>query len=465
MELRDRIAAAGNSVSEERDSFTELKNRIHTELVSELGPRLYNADVESGDLRERVRSDIRTRLTQERGLSLPDIERLVDEITDDTLGHGPLEKLLEDDTVSEIMVNGSHEVWVERSGKLYPTKINFNDEQHLRRIINKIVGQVGRRIDESSPMVDARLPDGSRINAVLPPLSLSGPLVTIRKFSKRRLDLDDLVRLGTLNSEAVEILDACLRAELNILISGGTGSGKTTLLNAMSTRIPDTERIVTIEDAAELRLNQRHVLRLEARPANIEGEGQITIRDLVRNSLRMRPDRIVVGEVRGPESLDMLQAMNTGHDGSLSTIHANSTRDALSRLETMVLMAGYDLPVRAIRQQVASALDLMVHLERVPDGSRKVTAITEVQRMEGEVVTTQDLFAYKFDQDDKSTKPKGSLRSTGLRATFIHKLQLKDVPVPQSMQSPGIGIGPEGSVKAIQNKNAAFANSNYGGRR
>ena len=292
------------------------------------------------------------------------------------------------------MVNGPRDVWVERRGRLYETTVRFTDDAHLRRIINKIVAQVGRRIDESSPMVDARLPDGSRVNAIIPPLSLSGPLVTIRKFAKRRLDLE---RPGAARDahprRRSSSSSRCVQAELNILISGGTGCGKTTLLNALSTAIPRRERIVTIEDAAELRLNQRHVLRLESRPANIEGEGDVPIRELVRNSLRMRPDRIIVGEVRGAEALDMLQAMNTGHDGSLSTVHANSPRDALARIETMVLMAGYDLPVRAIRQQVASALDLIMHLERLPDGSRRVTAITEVQRMEGDVITLQDLFS------------------------------------------------------------------------
>jgi pilus assembly protein CpaF len=283
-------------------------------------------------------------------------------------------------------------------------------------------------------MVDARLPDGSRVNAIIPPLSLSGALVTIRKFSKRRLDLADMVRLGTLSGPAVEFLEACVNAELNILVSGGTGSGKTTLLNALSTAIPSSERIVTIEDAAELRLNQRHVLRLESRPANIEGEGQITIRELVRNSLRMRPDRIIVGEVRGAEALDMLQAMNTGHDGSLSTVHANSSRDALARIETMVLMAGYDLPVRAIRQQVASALDLIMHLERLPDGSRRVIAITEVQRMEGDVVTLQDLFSFRVGEPSGRGSVAGHLEPTGLRPTFMSKFERKGVPLPAFMR-------------------------------
>jgi pilus assembly protein CpaF len=296
-----------------------------------------------------------------------------------------------------------------------------------------MVAQVGRRIDESSPMVDARLPDGSRGNAVIPPLSLSGPLVTIRKFSKKRLEMADMVRLGTLSTETVEFLQRCVLAELNVLVSGGTGTGKTTLLNALSTAIPDADRIVTIEDAAELRLNQRHVLRLEARPKNIEGEGEIAIRDLVRNSLRMRPDRVIVGEVRGAEALDMLQAMNTGHDGSLCTVHANTPRDALSRIETMVLMAGYELPVRAIRQQVAAALDLIVHLERLEDGTRRVTAITEVGRMESDVITLQDLFEFKVDQVTSERVVLGALRSTGLRPTFLHKFEKRGVPLPVNL--------------------------------
>ena len=363
-------------------------------------------------------------------MSRDDRERLATEIADDALGHGPLERLLADDSVTEIMVNGPYDVWVERQGRLYETTVRFTDESHLRRIINKIVAQVGRRLDESSPMVDARLPDGSRVNAIIPPLSLSGALLTIRKFSKKRLDLQDLIRLGTLSMESTEFLQRCILAQLNVLISGGTGSGKTTLLNALSTAIPDADRIVTIEDAAELRLNQRHVLRLEARPKNIEGEGEIAIRELVRNSLRMRPDRIIVGEVRGAEALDMLQAMNTGHDGSLSTVHANTPRDALSRIETMVMMAGYDLPMRAIRQQVASALDLIVHLERLEDGGRRVTAITEVQRMESEVITLQDIFEYKIQEITSERVVVGQLRPTGLRPTFLSKFEKRGISLP-----------------------------------
>jgi pilus assembly protein CpaF len=416
---------------------------VHLAVITEIGPQLSSAEIDDEALHGYVVADIRSRLAQERGLSHADRERLTEEIADDTLGHGPIEKLLADDDVSEIMVNGPHDVWIERSGVLEHTAVRFTDEHHLRRIINKIVGQVGRRIDESSPMVDARLPDGSRVNAVLPPLSLSGPLLTIRKFSRDRLDLDDMVRLGTLTPEALEFLDRCLKAELNVLISGGTGAGKTTLLNALSTAIPDNHRIVTIEDAAELRLNQRHVLRLESRPKNIEGQGEIPIRDLVRNSLRMRPDRIIVGEVRGPEALDMLQAMNTGHDGSLSTIHANSSRDALSRVETMFMMAGYDMPVRAIRQQVASALDLLIHVERMVDGARKVTAITEVQRMESDMITLQDIFEFRIDATNGSAA--GRLTPTGLRPSFLAKFQRHDVEMPAWI-SAGIAPPPTPSI-------------------
>ena len=351
-------------------------------VISELGPQLTGQVIDPVGMRDRVIADIRRHLSGETGISRDDRERLTSEIADDILGYGPLERLLADDSITEIMVNGPGEIWIERQGRLYETTVRFSDDSHLRRIINRMVAQIGRRIDESSPMVDARLPDGSRVNAIIAPLSLSGPLLTIRKFARKRLGLQDMVNIGSLSEESVDFLRRCIQAQLNVLISGGTGSGKTTLLNALSSSIPDHERIVTIEDAAELQLHQRHVLRLEARPPNIEGEGAIPIRDLVRNSLRMRPDRIIVGECRGAEALDMLQAMNTGHDGSLSTVHANAPRDALARIETMVLMAGYDLPVRAIRQQVSSALDMIVHIERMEDGSRRCTAITEVQRME-----------------------------------------------------------------------------------
>jgi pilus assembly protein CpaF len=434
MDLQQRLSTTVSLAQPgDQDPFSELKNRVHMAVIGDLGPQLFNVSMDPVAMRERVTGDIREHLSRETGISKDDRDRIAADIADDILGHGPLERLLADDTVTEIMVNGPHDVWVERQGRLYETTVRFADESHLRRIINKMVAQVGRRIDESSPMVDARLPDGSRVNAIIPPLSLSGPLVTIRKFSKKRLNLDDMVKLGTLSAETVEFLQRCIRAELNMLVSGGTGSGKTTLLNALSTAIPDSERIVTIEDAAELRLNQQHVLRLEARPKNLEGEGEVPIRQLVRNSLRMRPDRIIVGEVRGAEALDMLQAMNTGHDGSLSTIHSNSPRDALSRIETMVLMAGIDLPVRAIREQVSSALDAVVHLERLEDGSRRVTSITEVQRMESDVVTMQELFKFQIEEITVDGTIVGALRSTGLRPTFVSKFEKRGVPLPQGL--------------------------------
>jgi pilus assembly protein CpaF len=437
MKLHERISTITLDALSPKDPFADVKNRIHFAVIGELGPELFNTDVESVAMRERVMADIGARLSAEAGISREDRERIAEQIADDILGHGPLERPLADDTVTEIMINGPFDVWVEREGRLYESDVRFTDESHLRRVINKIVAQVGRRIDESSPMVDARLPDGSRVNAVLPPLSLSGPIVTIRKFSRKRLTIEDLIRLNTLTPETADFLQRCVRAELNILVSGGTGTGKTTLLNAMSSAIPDRDRIITIEDAAELRLDQRHVLRLEARPKNIEGEGEIPIRSLVRNSLRMRPDRIIVGEVRGAEALDMLQAMNTGHDGSLCTLHANSGRDALARIETMVLMAGYDLPVRAIRQQVASALDLIIHLERLQDGSRRVTTITEVQRMESEVITLQSMFEFHLDGVTPGNQVLGSLRPTGLRPTFLNKFKMHGVEIPASLFSNG----------------------------
>src|SRR2546425_72163 len=399
MELHERLSTSRPvAPTSGPDPFAEVKNRIHLAVIGELGPQLFSTTMDPFAMRDRVNDDIRTQLAAEAGISKDDRDRLVAEISDDILGHGPIERLLADDSVTEIMVNGPFDIWVERQGRLYQTTVRFNDDSHLRRIINKMVAQVGRRIDESSPMVDARLPDGSRVNAVIPPLSLSGPLITIRKFANKRLDLREMIRIGTLSEETVDFLQRCIMAELNILISGGTGTGKTTLLNALSQAVPDSERIVTIEDAAELQLKQAHVLRLEGRPKNIEGQGEVTIRDLVRNALRMRPDRIIVGEVRGAEALDMLQAMNTGHDGSLTTVHANAPRDALARVETMVLMAGYDLPLRAIRQQIASALDLIVHLERMTDGTRRVTSVTEVQRMESDVITLQEIFVFKIEK-------------------------------------------------------------------
>jgi pilus assembly protein CpaF len=447
MELRERLLGNNAKGEQESDEFAELKDRIHLAVISDLGPRLYNESMDHATLNQVVISDIRTRLSQERGIAIADRERLVQEIADDTLGHGPIEPLLADESVTEVMVNGASDVWVERSGRLHKTAVRFSDDHHVRRIINKIVAQVGRRIDESSPMVDARLPDGSRVNAVLPPLSLGGPLLTIRKFSRQRWDLAGLVGMGSIPAEAKDFLDKCIEAKLNILISGGTGSGKTTLLNAMSTAISDSDRIITIEDAAELRLNQIHVLRLESRPKNVEGSGEIPIRELVRNSLRMRPDRIIVGEVRGAEALDMLQAMNTGHDGSLSTVHANTPRDAISRVESMVLMAGVDFPMRAVRQQISRALDLLVHIERFSDGSRKLTAVTEVQRMEGDTVTLQDVFEYHIDKTHLEAG--GKLRYTGLRPTCF-KFARHGIALPSYMDQHEFAGDHAGSTRALK---------------
>jgi pilus assembly protein CpaF len=442
MELHERLAAiqpAGEVGFE--DPFADIKNRLHLAIIGELGPQLYNLGGDPIFVRERVLNDVRERLAQESGLSRADRERLEMEIADDILGYGPVDELLADESVSEVMINGAFEIWIEREGRLYQTPHRFNDESHLRRIINKMVGQVGRRIDESSAMVDARLPDGSRVNAVIPPLSLTGPLVTIRKFHQKRFGREDMVKIGTLSAEAAEFLDLCVKAELNILISGGTGAGKTTMLNALSAAISNDERILTIEDAAELQLKQQHVLRLEARPKNIEGEGEVSIRDLVRNALRMRPDRIIVGEVRGAETMDMLQAMNTGHDGSLSTVHANSPRDALARIETMVLMAGFDLPLRAIRQQVASAIELIVHLERLDDGSRRVTEITEVGRMESDVISLQDIYMFQIQDVQADHSVVGSLAPTGLRPNALSKFHKHGIELPPRLF--GIEAAPE----------------------
>src|SRR4051794_3150718 len=435
MELHERLSSVSTTttpVSNGRDPFADVKNRIHLMLVNDLGPQLF--EVADGDeARERAMAEIREQLQQEPQLSRGDRERLAREISDDVFGYGPLEQLISDPSISEIMVNGPSQVWIERDGRITQTELKFSDEAQLRRIITKMVGQVGRRIDESSPMVDARLPDGSRVNAIIAPLSLSGPLLTIRRFSAERFGLEELIRIGTMSQEACDFMCSCIKAELNILISGGTGTGKTTMLNALSAAVPDRDRIVTIEDAAELQLKQQHTLRLESRPKNIEGEGEVTIRDLVRNALRMRPDRIIVGEVRGPEALDMLQAMNTGHEGSLSTIHANSPRDAISRLETMVLMAGYDLPLRAIRHNISSALDLIVQIERLDDGTRHVTAVTEVQRMEGEVVTLQPLFEYKIERFTDDGRVIGDLMPTGLRPSFLPKFRRHGIELPDEL--------------------------------
>ncbi len=367
-------------------------------------------------------------------LRIEERRRLVAEIADDVLGYGPLQKLLDDDSVTEIMVNGHESVYVEQDGLLQQVDVQFSSDEHLRRVIERIVGRVGRRIDESSPMVDARLEDGSRVNAVIAPLAVSGATLTIRKFGQVPLRAEDLVARGSMSSQMVQLLRGCVEAKLNVLVSGGTGTGKTTMLNVLSSFIPTSERIVTIEDAVELQLQQEHVVRLESRPSNIEGQGEVTIRDLVRNSLRMRPDRIIVGEVRGGESLDMLQAMNTGHEGSLSTLHANTPRDAVARLETMVLMAGMDLPLRAIREQIASAVDVIVHLNRLRDGTRRVTAITEVQGMEGDIVTLQDAFTFDYAAGvDANGRFLGHAIPTGVRPLFTDRFAEQGVQLP-----PGI---------------------------
>jgi len=400
-----------------------LFGAIHQAVVREIKPELLLDQSREEELQASI-AEITDRCINESGgmMSRQDRLRIMQKMTDEVIGFGPITALLNDDNVSEIMVNSAHQVYVERKGRLELTDIAFRDDDHVIQVIEKIVAPLGRRIDESSPMVDARLPDGSRVNAIIPPLALRGPAMTIRKFSKDPLTMDSLVSFGTLNPAMAKFLQMCVLGKLNIVVSGGTGSGKTTMLNCLSSFIPSDERIVTIEDAAELQLRQDHVVTLEARPPNIEGKGAVTIRDLVRNSLRMRPNRIVIGEVRGGEALDMLQAMNTGHDGSLTTGHANSPRDMLSRLETMVLMAGMDLPVRAIREQIASAVDLIVQQSRMRDGSRKITHVSEVVGMEGDIITLQDIFVYESSGKDSAGRVTGEFRPTGIRPVFAKKL-------------------------------------------
>jgi pilus assembly protein CpaF len=413
------------------------KRTVRDLVIADLGPRLASVediDAEVGKVMEAA--------IAKGAVKLPagDRKRFVTEVASDILGYGPLDPLLADSSVDEIMCNGFDDIYVERRGKIERTDARFADEQHYRQVIEKIVSAVGRRVDEGSPMVDARLPDGSRVNAILPPLAIHGPVMTIRKFAERPYTVTDLIGNSTLSMDAAVFLEACVRARLNVLISGGTGSGKTTMLNVVSSFIPDTERVITIEDAAELQLQQPHVVTLEARPPNTEGRGAVTIRDLVRNALRMRPDRIIVGEVRGAEALDMLQAMNTGHEGSLTTVHANSPRDVVSRLETMVLMAGFDLPVRAIREQVASAVDLIVHVERLADGSRRLVAIAEVQGTEGDVVTLQDLFT--FVPGPVGSEGTGSLQATGLRPRKLDQIGRSGVDLPPRLFARAVAPAP-----------------------
>ncbi|MBK5250544.1 MAG: CpaF family protein [Actinomycetales bacterium] len=407
-----------------------------------MGARLNDPSLSEDKLHALVRSELNHVVEEEKvPLSAEERRRLIRDVEDDVLGHGPLQRLLDDPSVTEIMVNGPDMVYVEQNGKLTRSPTHFASEEHLRRVIERIVSQVGRRIDESSPMVDARLSDGSRVNAVIPPLAFSGSSLTIRKFAKDPFKVNDLIGFGTLTPEMAELLRACVEARLNVIVSGGTGTGKTTLLNVLSSFIPEGERIVTIEDAVELQLQQDHVVRLESRPPNIEGKGEIGIRELVRNSLRMRPDRIVVGEVRGGESLDMLQAMNTGHDGSLSTVHANSPRDAVARLETLVLMAGMDLPLRAIREQIASAVDVIVQLSRLRDGTRRVTAVTEVQGMEGQTVTLQDVFLFDYSAGvDIRGRFLGKPVATGIRPRFTDRFAELGITLsPRVFGTPEVG--------------------------
>jgi len=421
--------------SPQAGSYFDLKTRVQNKLLSELDPSM---DITRTEEVRRTIQDLFEQILAEENivLSRPERARLFEQIAAEILGLGPLQPLLEDDTITEIMVNGPKNVYIERKGKLHRVPVTFESNDHVMRVIDRIVAPLGRRIDESSPYVDARLQDGSRVNAVIPPISLVGPTLTIRKFSKNPITIDQLVQFGSITNEAIQFLKACVEARLNVLISGGTGSGKTTLLNVMSGFIPNDERIITIENAAELQLRQEHVVTLESRPPNIEGRGEITIRDLVINSLRMRPERIIVGECRGGETLDMLQAMNTGHDGSMTTAHANTPRDALSRVETMCLMAGMDLPVRAIREQAASAIDVIVQQERMRDGTRKVTTITEVSGMEGDVITMTDIFI--FEQTGvEAGKVIGRLRPTGLRPKFIDKIETAGINLPPSI----FGIG------------------------
>ena len=429
----ERYRAAGERSG---DSVTEVRLRIQRRLADELGPSLYGGGVPGGeDLDLRVKHALTELLAREETpLTGADRARITRAVTDDVLGHGPIESLLRDSSVSEVMVNGPDLVYVERFGRIERAEVAFDDEAHLRRIIDRICSRVGRRVDEASPMVDARLPDGSRVNAVVPPVALDGSSLTIRKFAVSPLTVADLIRLGTLNRVTADFLAACVRGRRNIVVSGGTGTGKTTMLNLLSGYIPADERIVTVEDAAELRLRQEHVVRLESRPDNSEGRGAISSRDLVRNALRMRPDRIVVGEVRDGAALDMLQAMNTGHDGSLTTLHANTPRDAIARMETMVLMAGMELPDRAIREQIAAAVDLIIQLSRLKDGSRKITHVSEVVGMEGGVVSLQDLFLFDFKAGtDKTGRFVGGLQATGLRPRFTDDLAVYGVTLPPGL--------------------------------
>jgi pilus assembly protein CpaF len=422
-------------VGPQKDNYTDLKTRVQNRLLSELDPSMDITRV--GEVRSTIQDMFEQVLAEENiVLSRPERQRLFEQISAEILGYGPIQTLLEDDTITEVMVNGAKNIYIERAGKIVRVPVAFESDEHVMRIIDRIVAPLGRRIDESSPYVDARLPDGSRVNAVIPPISLVGPVLTVRKFARNPITLEQLIEFGTITPEALQFLKACVESKLNLVISGGTGSGKTTLLNILSQFIPADERIVTVENAAELQLRQEHVVTLESRPPNIEGRGEVTIRQLVINCLRMRPDRIIVGEIRDEAALDMLQAMNTGHDGSMTTAHSNSPRDTLARMETMVMMAGMELPVRAIREQVSSAIDLIIHQERMRDGTRKVVNITEVSGMEGDVITMTDIFV--FEQSGfEGGKIIGRLRPTGLRPKFMDKIESSGIHLPPSI----FGIG------------------------
>ncbi len=431
-----RSGAAQNA-----EALEQLKFTLHQRLIEELDPSKLEG-LEKERAREAVESAARTLIAQEMpGIVGATRDELVSAVADEVLGLGPIEGLIRDPSVSEVMVNAPDVVFYEREGRLYLSSVRFRDEAHIMRIIERIVAPLGRRVDESSPMVDARLPDGSRVNVIIPPVAPKSPTITIRKFRVDKMTIEDLIQTGTMTRELAEFFRACVRVKLNIIVSGGTGTGKTTMLNALSSFIPDTERIITIEDPTELQLQQGHVVSLEARPPSIEGKGEVTQRDLVRNALRMRPDRIIVGEVRGPEAFDMMQAMNTGHEGSLGTVHANSPRDALARIENMILMAGLDLPVRAIREQMASAIHLIIQIARFPDGSRKVTHVTEVAGMEGQVVTLQDLFRFHQTGVDAEGRVIGEFRTTGIRPRFAERFEVAGIRLPAELFSAAPGGG------------------------
>ena len=427
------VSIASNGSGSGSKNYDELKCQIHAKLVERLDFSRVK-DLNSDALRRDIRRVIEHLCDTENPLlNRMEREKLIEEILDETLGFGPLEPLLKDPTISDILVNGPKNCYVERRGKLEKTDVTFRDNDHLLQIIDRIVSKVGRRVDETSPLVDARLPDGSRVNAVIPPIALDGATLSIRRFGANPLKLEDLLNYKAFSPEMAMLLEACIKARLNVVISGGTGCGKTTLLNTLSSFIPPDERIVTIEDAAELQLQQDHVVRLETRPPNIEGKGMIMTRDLVRNALRMRPERIIVGECRGAETLDMLQAMNTGHAGSMTTLHANSVRDGMSRLETMIMMAGFELPIKAMRQQIASAVDLVIQANRLQGGPRKITSITEVMNMEQDVIIMQEIFRYRQLGVDQNGRAYGQFEATGVRPTFVNRLESKGVKLPSNM--------------------------------